>query len=541
LMLKILLRPGPIIFLEGDPLKRSMHIFKKASVVFFLSTLLFIALIPGPSRAQTASLTILHTNDTHGHLLPFSYPTLTEPCSPVAALQERIDIGGIARRATLARQIRGELKAKGILVWLVDAGDFSDGTPFSLEYHGAADVAAMNATGYDFATLGNHDFNYPLAQTRQLITQARYPILCANARLKATGTPLTQPYKLEQVGPIRVGVFGLVTVEAASYPAAQEGVIIADEVGTARKVVAELRSKADIICLISHCGEEVDKRLASTVPGIDVIVGGHSHSRLPSGEFIWRTEDLMADEVNGTVIVQAHQWGGELGRCDLLFKKDPAGRWHVDRYRARLIPITAAIQPDAGVAAVIDRYWSPIAPYYAEVIGEAAGDFSSRCDDWAEYNLVADAIRETFKTEIELENMGGIRSPLVKGKITRGDLVALDPFNNTVVTFQITGLKLRKLLKKYTPAVSGVRYRMENGELLEVRVNGTPLQDDRQYTGATNSHFANNALKGMGVEARDTNKLRLEVLIAYIRQKGLIRPVYDERRRVIDSSPLRPR
>ncbi|OGP54000.1 MAG: hypothetical protein A2Y65_02070 [Deltaproteobacteria bacterium RBG_13_52_11] len=303
--------------------------------------------------------------------------------------------------------------------------------------------------------------------------------------------------------------------------------------------MAELRSKADIICLISHCGEEVDKRLASTVPGIDVIVGGHSHSRLPSGEFIWRTEDLMANEVNGTIIVQAHQWGGELGRCDLLFKKGPAGRWHVDRYRARLIPITAAIQPDAGVAAVIDQYWNPIALYYAEVIGEAAGDFSSRCDDWAEYNLVADVIRETFKTEIELENMGGIRSPLVKGKITRGDLVALDPFNNTVVTFKITGLQLRKLLKKYTPAVSGVRYRMENGELLEVRINGKPLQDDRRYTGATNSHFADKVLKGVGVEGQDTGKQRLEVLIAYIRHKGTIRPVYDGRRVVIGSSQLK--
>ena len=525
-------------------MKLALCVIKRARAIFFISTLLLISLIFGPSWAQTTSLTILHTNDTHSHLLPFSYPSMSDPCSPTAALPERKDIGGIARRATLVKQIRGELKAKGIPVWLVDAGDFSDGTFFSIEYRGEADVAAMNAAGYDFATLGNHDFNYPLAQTQKLISLASYPILCANALLKATREPLARVYKVEQAGPVRVGIFGLVTVEARSYLAAREGVIIADAVRTARRIVAKLRTeKADIIVLISHCGEEEDKRLAAMVPGIDVIVGGHSHSRLPSGEFVWRTEDLnlKTDRVNGTIIVQAHQWGGELGRCDLLFKKEPAGTWHVERYRARLIPITVAIEPDAQVAAVIDRYRNPINAHYAEVIGEAVDDFSSRCDDWAEYNLVADAVRETFGTEIEIENLGGVRSPLLKGTITRGDLVALDPFANTVVTFKITGLQLRKILARYAPAVSGVRYRLENGELVEVRVNGEPLQDNRWYTGATNSYFADTALKRARVKFQDTRKQRLEVLIKYIRQKGTIQPVYDGRRVVISGPSVERR
>lgn len=495
---------------------------------------LLISLIPGLSLAT--SLTILHTNDTHSHLLPFSYPFITDPCSPFADLKERNDIGGIARRATLVKQIRGELKDKGIKVWLVDAGDFSDGTPFSTEYYGEADVAAMNASGYDFGTLGNHEFNYTLARTQKLITLARYPILCANATLKTTGEPLTKAYKIEKVGPVGVGIFGLVTAQAASYTAAQEGVTISDEIVTAQKIVAELRPKADIIVLISHCGEEMDKRLASAVPDIDVIVGGHSHSRLPSGEFIWRSEDLIADAVNGTIIVQAHRWGGEIGRCDLLFEKNSAGRWHLNRYRVRLLPITGTIQPDARVAEVVSKYWDPIAPRYAEVIGQALGDFSSRCDDLAEYNLMADAIRETFGTEVVVENLGGVRSPIVKGKITRGDLATLDPFDNTIITFKITGLQLREVLKKYVPAVSGIRYRIENGELIEVTVNGQPLQNDRTYTGAANSYFAGRALKDL--EVHDTKKLRLDVLIDYIRQKGTIRPVYDGRRVVIGSDRM---
>jgi 5'-nucleotidase/UDP-sugar diphosphatase len=510
-------------------LKRSIYRFKRGGSLFLILAFLLISVIPGLSLAT--SLTILHTNDTHSHLLPFSYPSIIDSCSPFADLRERNDIAGIARRATLVKQIRAELNDKGIKVWLVDAGDFSDGTPFSTEYHGEADIAAMNASGYDFGTLGNHEFNYALARTQKLITIARYPILCANATLTATGEPLTNAYKVEKVGPVRVGIFGLVTIEAESYTAAKEGVTISDEIVTAQKVTAELRPKADIIVLISHCGEEMDKRLASAVPDIDVIVGGHSHSRLPSGEFIWHSEDLMVDSVNGTIIVQAHKWGGELGRCDLLFEKNSDGRWHLNRYRARLIPITDTILPDTRVTEVVNKYWNPIAPRYAEVIGQALGDFSSRCDDLAEYNLMDDAIREAFGMEVVVENLGGVRSHLVKGKITRGDLATLDPFGNTIVTFKITGLHLREILKTYTPAVSGVRYRMENGELVEVTVNGPPLKDDRTYTGATNSYFAGKALKDL--EVHDTKKPRLDVLIDYIRQKGKIRPVYDGRRVVI--------
>ena len=143
---------------------------------------------------------------------------------------------------------------------------------------------------------------------------------------------------------------------------------------------------------------------------------------------------------------------------------------------------------------------------------------------------MTDLVRETFGTEIEFENLGGIRAPLVMGDITRADLVALDPFSNNVVTFKITGKQLREVLKKHVPAVSGIRYRLVNNEL-EATVNGRPLQDDRLYTGATNSYFASNALSEMAVQ--DANQKRLDVITNYIRQKGTISPVYDGRRIVI--------
>lgn len=497
-----------------------------------LIVLAVLAFGSGLSGAET--LTILHTNDTHGHLLPFSYPGIVAAGSAVEGLSQRSDIGGIARRASLAKQIREQLVPKGTTVWLVDAGDICDGTPFSTEYSGEADIAAMSAAGYDFATLGNHEFNNTLDQVRKLIQTARYPILVANAVVRETGESLTRRYTIETIGEVRVGLFGLVTEEAASYPAAREGVDIEDPIAAARRIASELEGRADILICLSHCGNDLDDEIARAVPDIDLIVGGHSHSRLPSGEVVWRSEDLLENDVNGTIIAQAHQWGGELGRVDLRFAKRPDGKWAVDRYRARLIPVTSAIAPDPEVAETVYRYWKPIAPIYGEVIGAAAGDFSGRGDDRAEYNFVADAIREELEVEIDLENLGGVRSPLVEGPITMADIVTLDPFQNNVVTFRATGRQIRGILLRFKPAVSGLRYRIENGELKEATVGGSPLEDERIYSGATNSYFAGFALEG--IESIDTGRSRRQTLIEHVRRKGTIRPAYDGRRVVLGKS-----
>jgi len=490
--------------------------------------------LPALSIAQTtASLTILHTNDTHGHLLPFSYPTVVAQGSEEARLKEKRNIGGIARRATLAAKIRADLAAKAIPVWLIDAGDFSDGTPFSTEYHGEADVAAMNAAGYNFATIGNHEFNNPMAQTRKLVGLAKYPILLANAVDRATRRPIGQPWRVEKIGAARVGLFGLITRDAATYPAGKEGIDVLDEIATATDVVKTLRGQADIVILISHCGDELDNRLAAEVPGLDVIIGGHSHSRLPVGEFVWHSDDLRVDDVNGTIIVQAFQWGGELGRLDLLFRKTANRRWSVDRYRERLIPITDAIAADQSVAAVVDKFWQPIAERFGQVVGQAVADFSTRGDDEAPYNLVADAVREMMGAEFELENAGGVRAPLVSGPITRADMVTMDPFDNKVITFKATGRQIRDILSRYTPYVSGLRYRVVSGKLTDVTINGQPLDDEKTYAGATNSYFAGIALKGITQE--NTGRSRLDVVTEFVKKKGSVEPAYDGRRVIIGS------
>ncbi|RPJ85257.1 MAG: hypothetical protein EHM13_01665, partial [Acidobacteria bacterium] len=134
-------------------------------------------------------------------------------------------------------------------------------------------------------------------------------------------------------------------------------------------------------------------------------------------------------------------------------------------------------------------------------------------------------------TDFALENQGGVRSPIVRGPITRADLIALDPFGNTVVLFKATGRQVRSLLERHAPAVSGIRYRLVGRVLTEVTINGEPLDEDRVYSGVTNSYLAGFALKGLKFE--DTGRKRLDTVMAYIRKHGTIQPSYDGRRLVV--------
>jgi len=124
-----------------------------------------------------------------------------------------------------------------------------------------------------------------------------------------------------------------------------------------------------------------------------------------------------------------------------------------------------------------------------------------------------------------------VRAPLVAGDITLTDLVTMDPFDNKVILFKATGKQIKDILARYTPYVSGVRYRVTNGQLVEATIGGKAVEDDRVYSGATNSYFAGFALKGITQE--NTGTLRFDVLSAYVKQKGTLTPLYDGRRVVI--------
>jgi 2',3'-cyclic-nucleotide 2'-phosphodiesterase (5'-nucleotidase family) len=336
---------------------------------------------------------------------------------------------------------------------------------------------------------------------------------------------------------VRVGIFGLVTASAARKPAAKEGLVVEDVFSAAPAIVRKLRGleKADIVILISHCGESVDRRLARDVPGIDAIVGGHSHTRLPQGELVSWSDTLKADEVNGTVVVQAGQWGGELGRLDLLLEKNSAGKWRVNRYHARLIPVTSVTPGDSAVTAALDSLWAPCAAKYDEVLATATADFVEREDDLPQHNLFADAVRSQFGVEVEFEGGGGVHWPIVAGPVTRAMLVDVDQRPFTVVTFRMKGSEIRRLVRQFKPIGSGLRYRMFSDSLEAITVGEAPLDDARVYLCATDSFMAGRLGGFAMIEKQDTKRRWADVVIEAIRKAGTISPTYDGRRIVVDT------
>lgn len=485
---------------------------------FGITTALLTLLSVGQAfGAKYVRLTILHTNDTHSHLLPFSYPASLEVANDGPAqqitLKEYRNIGGIARRATLIKQFAAERNA----LLVMDAGDLIDGSPFSVEFAGEADFAAAGAAGYEVIVTGNHEYSNKFDVFNKRLDEARFPVLGANV-FKKDGTLLLTPYIIKNEDGMRVAILGLVTPN--TYTAVKEGgLLIKDPIEVAKVMVPKLRQQADAVILLTHIGYEVDRQLAEQVPGIDAIIGGHSHTRLEHPALVEHTPDADPFTLDGTVIAQDFQWGGDLGEVDLTFRQGDKG-WALMSYDGRLIPITKDIPEDPSVRAIVEKYHKKIAAKYDVVLGNAAADFIGETPA----NMVSDAMRETTGSDFAVQNYGGVRTDLVEGPLTMGDITMLFPFNNTITTFEATGAQLKDiLLHGGRPAVSNIVYRVAGGKLVFAEIGGKPIDDAKVYKGVTHSFFADTSIP-KDIKVVDIKTNAREAIISYLKAKKTITP-----------------
>lgn len=254
-----------------------------------------------------SSLVILHTNDTHSHLDPLS-----------SRHSRNAGLGGAARRAHLIKQIR----QKHQHVLLLDSGDMLQGTPYFNLFGGEVEFKAMSAMGYDVATLGNHEFDNGVAGLVKQMPHAKFEFVNANYRM--TGSPLAdhvRPYTIREFGALKVGIFGLgIAFEGLILPSAHEGISYEDPVLVGRTMVEQLRQAGCnfIVCLSHlghrHRGDKVDDlALAAEVSGIDLVLGGHTHTFLDKPEIV---NDPASEP---TMIHQVGCFGVRLGRIDVRF------------------------------------------------------------------------------------------------------------------------------------------------------------------------------------------------------------------------------
>lgn len=262
------------------------------------------------SGTGTGRITLLHTNDTHSRIEPFG--------SGNGNLSGK---GGIARRATLVKQLRKELGP----VLLLDAGDVFQGTPYFNRYKGRLDYQLMSLAGYDAATPGNHDFDNGVEGLLAAMEAATFPFVNANFDMK--GAPLlakrVQPWLIREFPGIKVGITGVgVGFKGLVAPKNHAGVIYRDPVEAIKPVIKHLREveKVDLLVCLSHLGHDLkgtqidDLNLAKQAPGLDAIIGGHSHTFLD--------EPVRIKQERGeTLIFQVGFGGVNLGRMDFTVQK----------------------------------------------------------------------------------------------------------------------------------------------------------------------------------------------------------------------------
>ena len=246
-------------------------------------------------------ITILHTNDIHGHVINSD--------------------GGLARVATLVRQIRADMPN----VLLLDGGDIIQGEVEDYLSNGQATISAMNAMGYQAAVTGNHEYDFGLDTLKAAMAAAKFPFLAANVHAAAGGQwDKVQPYVVFNMDGVRVGVFGLTTLESVTlnWPDSLKDIVVEDPIATARSVVPQVRAVSDVVVALTHLGINEDRVLAKEVPGIDFIVGAHSHSLIV--DWLWEGD---------TLITQAGCYAQALGRIDFIVRTDEKGVF--DRFGKR--------------------------------------------------------------------------------------------------------------------------------------------------------------------------------------------------------------
>jgi len=418
--------------------------------------------------AQPQYLTILHFNDLHGQLLPFE-------------VKDHGERGGIGRLATLVEQTRAWNEPHRVTTLLLEAGDILQGTPLSTVFHGEPDFTCLNLMGVDAMTIGNHEFDFGQDNLQARVGQARFPVISANIRRASTGQPLAPPTVSFDVGGTPALVFGLTSEDTPIESAAKNvvGLEFLDPVETARRIVAENRDRYPILIALTHIGLQEDIALAKAVPGLDVIIGAHSHDAV--------AQPLV---VNDTLICQAGSRGAYLGQLDAFFAEGV-----VVKHRGFLRTVDASVRPAPAVEEVAQKYAALLGPKLKRVIATSTvplnGDGDTvRSRETNLGNLLADLCRDFAQADVALLNGGGIRASIDVGPITVEEVMTVLPFGNQLATVELTGEALLEVLQHNARLprpdggflqVSGLTLAIRGDEVADVEIGSKPLDPAQTY------------------------------------------------------------
>jgi 2',3'-cyclic-nucleotide 2'-phosphodiesterase (5'-nucleotidase family) len=477
----------------------------KSRNLILLACTLFVAASVTDALSQVDTLAVIHINDTHSHLVPYGPKDKNADCFGTR--------GGIARAATYI----GGIQATEENVLFLHGGDLFVGDFMFNKYFGVPELQILAQLGCDAMVLGNHEFDLTPALLEMALTEAGFPmpgfdILSANLDMSEYPDliPLVQPYTIREVGDLTVGIFGL-TTEAANDFSMPDPVVVTDCGEGAAAAVAALAPQCDLIIALTHLGLVYDTILAQSVPGIDLIVGGHSHD-------VTTTPVGVTNPTGGTTwIVQAGEFYDYVGNLKLACS--PSG---VEILSYELLAVDDNVPEVPEVADVVDVLVQGVeadpryGPVYTEIIAEAAADIErdfiegDRRKDTPMGNLVTDAYRDETETDIALASWGFISQKLYDGPLCGADIFQTVPYGYDeesglgfkLMTFELTGAdiwtgleattELAPLMHDLYMQVSGMSFQYDPskppGQKIDwILIGDEPIDSFAVYTVTANS------------------------------------------------------
>ncbi len=533
-------------------------------LALLVSLALFVSNLTKSAAAQgeRVQITIMATTDLHGNILPIDYYT------------NKPDARGLAKAATIIKQARKDNPN----ILLLDSGDTIQGTPLAY-FHNKKNNAphdpmmlAMSALHYDAMAVGNHEYNFGLKVLNKARSEAKFPWLSANTYKVGTDQTAYDPYLVKEINGVRIGILGLTTPGIPNWENIQNyaGLEFRDPVAEAKKwtTVLRERERVDLVVIIMHMGIEEDLStgqinpgqvanenaavaIARQVPGVDVILMGHTHREVP---------DVF---VNGVLLSQANAYARHVARVDVYLEKleTSSARWRVAAKSARTIPITDKVEADAEVSQLAAPYDRETQAWLGRVIGESSAELSAKdaqFRDSAILDLIHRVQLEAGQADVSMAASFNPQAHIARGPVTVRDIAGLYVYENTLIVLEVTGQQLRDALEhsaKYfrayvpnkTPAdlvdekipgynfdiAEGVTYDLDirkpgGGRIGNLRFRGQPVASTQKLKLVTNNYRVNGGggfsmYKAAPVVYRSSEEIR-DLIIDWVERYKIIPP-----------------
>lgn len=517
-----------------------------------LSSAAALALTAGVAQADY-TLHVIHINDLHSRIEPIN--RFDSTCSAEDNAEGKC-FGGVARVKTMINQLRAELDGQNVIV--LDAGDQYQGSLMYTTYKGDVEAEMMEKIGFDVMAVGNHEFDDGDEGLLKLIDNVSFPVISGNLDVSQSNilADKVQNHVVLEVGGEKIGIVSALAVDTVETSSPSDAVIFQNEIDSISADVATLTAEGVTkIIALTHVGLPKDLEIAAAVPGLDAVVGGHSHTYLsasdPDRAGAYPT---FASQEDGTLVpvVQAYAYSKYVGHLELNF--DDEG--NLTYASGDTILLDASVEEDAEIVARVAELAGPIEEMKTRIVAEAAEAIEGSRDvcramECPMGNLVADAMLDRVKdqgVQIAIQNGGGLRSSIDAGEVTMGEVLSVLPFQNTLSTFEVTGAQILAALENGVsqveegagrfPQVAGMSFTVDltqapGSRISNVMVGDAALDPEATY-GAVSNNYVRNGGDGYrmfrdAMNAYDYGPDLADVTAEYLAKVGPYQPFTDGR------------